>query len=189
MSVATRGAARDRDWRERGRDLGFGAGIGRAMATLGRSVSPSARLHGDRHGMQCRRPSFAEAKEGNSAQSTRQCRAKGRRGNRTGWRARLKGLTQRLWPTSPIVATDRFSCHEGGPQLFERNPLGCTPCPQWGNGRRPRCRVNDRFPGWPTFRSRRVVPSRVRGRDAHCWTPPHRSGRADFPHPAPTSGV
>ena len=28
-----------------------------------------------------------------------------------------------------------------------------------------------------------------RGRDAHCWVAPHRSGQARFRHPAPTSGV
>lgn len=41
-------------------------------------------------------------------------------------------------------------------------------------------------PGAKGFRQLR---GQDRGRDAHCWAPPHRSGRARFEHPAPTLGV
>ena len=47
------------DWRERGRDLGFGAGIAQGYATLGSDrLFRALRLYGDRHGVQRRRPSL-----------------------------------------------------------------------------------------------------------------------------------
>ena len=95
MAMAMREAAGTliADWRERGRDLGFGAGIAQGYATLGQiGFCRALRLHRDRHGVQCRRPALCRGQgRSNPAQSTRQCRAKGKRRNRTGWRARPQG--------------------------------------------------------------------------------------------------
>jgi adenylate cyclase len=42
------------DWRERGRDLGFGAGIAQGYATLGQiGFSDRSGYTGDRHPVQC----------------------------------------------------------------------------------------------------------------------------------------
>ncbi len=55
-------------------------------------VLRALRLYGDRHGVQCRCPALCRGQGWpNSPQSTHQCRAKGKRRNRTGWRAGPQG--------------------------------------------------------------------------------------------------
>jgi class 3 adenylate cyclase len=95
MAVAMRAAAGAliAAWRERGRDLGFGAGIAQGYATLGQ-IGFSERSGYTAIGTVCNIAArlCAEAKDGqNSAQSTRQCRVKGNYRDRTAWRARSQG--------------------------------------------------------------------------------------------------
>ena len=86
MAMAMREAAANMliaDWRERGRDLGFGAGIAQGYATLGQ-IGFSERSGYTAIGTVCNVAArlCAEAKDGQIlARSTRHCRARRERRN------------------------------------------------------------------------------------------------------------
>jgi adenylate cyclase len=92
MAMAMREAAGAliADWRERGSRFGLWRWYRARLCDAGPDrVLRALRLYGDRHGVQCRRPALCRGQERpNSAWSTRQSRAQGKRRNRTGWRAR-----------------------------------------------------------------------------------------------------
>ncbi len=95
MAVAMREAAGTliADWRERGRDLGFGAGIAQGYATLGQ-IGFSERSGYTAIGTVCNVAArlCAEAKDGQILLSQRvNVAAQGKRGNGTGWPARPQG--------------------------------------------------------------------------------------------------